>query len=954
MSNNNLSNSNSSLPDREGGGRVRWVSSLLPDLLAILFFVALSFAYFAKPVSEGLVLTGHDHSGGAGASSEMEAYRKSHDGERTRWTNTLFSGMPTYQMAPSYPSTEKLSKVESVYKLWLPDYVVLVFIMLLGFYILLRAFDFKAWMAALGAVLWAFSSYYFIIIGAGHIWKFYTLAYIPPTIAGMVLCYRGRYGWGLLVTAVFMALQILSNHIQMTYYFGFVMVLMSLAFIQRNQWLRWMKATAVFALGCLIGIAVNVSNLYHTWEYSKESMRGKSELTQKTKDPSDQTSSGLERSYITAWSYGIGETWSLLIPNVKGGASQPLTQSKTAMEKANPTYMPVYQSLGQYWGEQPGTSGPVYVGAFVVFLFVLGLFIVKGPMKWALFIATLLSVTLAWGKNFMPWTDLWLDYVPMYDKFRTVASILVIAEFTIPLLAMLALREIVRMTNDKLRMTNKSNPSGSSDSKSDSSFLIRHSSFLLALLLTAGPCLLFWLMPDVFFGNYVSSSEAEMLNNAVAQGYIPADMLADILRNLNDMRRAVFTADAGRSLLIILVGCAVLLAYHWKRMTNDEVRMTNKSNLAGSSDSKSDSSFDIRHSSFSIANPAVMVLCLLVLCTADMWDVNKRYLNDAMFSKPQPAQQFFQKTPTDEAILQDSDLYYRVVNLAVSTFNDNTTSYWHKSIGGYHAAKLRRYQELIEAHIQPQLATLYKTVAETNGRLDSINGDSLFPVLNMLNTKYAILPLQGGETAPVQNPWAMGNAWFVDDVLLAANADEELSLLGAINPRTTAAVDVRFREQLPDPDSPPALPIREGAECSERASASPTSEDTVTKGLSMSEVTAPSLIGRAGGESVLTLTSYEANALTFEAETDRQRLAVFSDIYYPGWQCTIDGEPAPILRADYVLRAVVIPAGKHHIAFRFDPQSLHTTEAIANTALIALALLLIALVAVGVWRKRKS
>ena len=920
---------------------MKQLKKLLPDLLSILFFVALSFAYFAKPASEGLVLTGHDHSGGAGASSEMEAYRKSHDGERTRWTNTLFSGMPTYQMAPSYPSTEKLSKVESVYKLWLPDYVVLVFIMLLGFYILLRAFDFKAWMAALGAVLWAFSSYYFIIIGAGHIWKFYTLAYIPPTIAGMVLCYRGRYGWGLLVTAIFMALQILSNHIQMTYYFAFVMVLMAVAMAPLSSpkgdtdakssnsktteapsgavegapsWSRWMKATAVFALGCLIGLAVNVSNLYHTWEYSKESMRGKSELTQKTKDPSDQTSSGLERSYITAWSYGIGETWSLLIPNVKGGASQPLTQSKTAMAKANQTYMPVYQSLGQYWGEQPGTSGPVYVGAFVMFLFILGLFIVKGPMKWALFIATVLSITLAWGKNFMPWTDLWLDYVPMYDKFRTVASILVIAEFTIPLLALLALREIVQMTNDELRMTNKSNPSGSSDSKSNSSFVIRHSSFLLAFALTAGPCLLFWLMPDVFFGNYVSSSETDMLNNAVAQGYIPADMLADILRNLNDMRRAVFTADAGRSLLIILVGCAVLIAYHYKKI-----------------------------------KAWAMVGCLIVLCTADMWDVNKRYLNDAMFSKPQPAQQFFQKTPTDEAILQDSDLYYRVVNLAVSTFNDNTTSYWHKSIGGYHAAKLRRYQELIEAHIQPQLATLYKTVAETNGRLDSIDGDSLFPVLNMLNTKYAILPLQGGETVPVQNPWAMGNAWFVDNVFLAANADEELSLLASINPRHTAAVDVRFRDQLPD-----ALISAGGPKVTNDEVRMTNDEVRMTNksnlaGSSDSKSDSSFVIRHS---SFLTLTSYEANALTFEAETDRERLAVFSDIYYPGWQCTIDGEPAQILRADYVLRAVVIPAGKHQIAFRFDPQSLHTTEAIANTALIALALLLIALIAWAFWRRK--
>ena len=867
MSTTNQSNSNqSSLPNARGRG---WVF----DLLAILFFIALSFAYFIHPVSEGQVLTGHDHSGGAGAASEMEAYRKAHDGERTRWTNTLFSGMPTYQMAPSYPSTERLSKVENVYKLWLPDYVVLVFVMLLGFYILLRAFDFKAWMAALGAVLWAFSSYYFIIIGAGHIWKFYTLAYIPPTIAGMVLCYRGRYGWGLFVTAFFMALQILSNHVQMTYYFAFVIALMALAYLfaQPRQWRDWVKGSLVFALGCLLGIAVNISNLYHTWEYSKESMRGKSELTQQTKDPSDQTSSGLERSYITAWSYGIGETWTLLIPNAKGGASQPLTQNKTAMKKANTMYMPVYQSLGQYWGEQPGTSGPVYVGAFVMFLFILGLFIVKGPMKWALFIATLLSITLAWGKNFMPWTDLWLDYVPMYDKFRTVASILVIAEFTIPLLAMMALKEIVANTN------------------------VRRP-FVFATILTAGPCLLFWLMPDMFFGNYISSSESEMLHNAVAQGYIPQDMLAAILTNLNEMRRAMFTADAGRSLVIILVGCAVLLAYHYKKI-----------------------------------KAWAMVGCLIVLCTADMWDVNKRYLNDSMFSAPQPPAQFFQKTATDEAILQDTDLYYRVVNLAVSTFNDNTTSYWHKSIGGYHAAKLRRYQELIEAYIQPELFELHQAVAATGGRLDSIRGDSLFPVLNMLNTKYAILPLQGGQTAPVENPWAMGNAWFVDDVFLVANADEELALLASINPRTTAAVDARFRDQLPDALISAGGPQATAA--TTEASSKTVEEDTAN--------------------AVLTLTAYEANALTFEAESDRQRLAVFSDIYYPGWQCTIDGEPAPILRADYVLRAVVLPAGKHTVAFRFDPQSLHTTEAIADGALIALLLLLIALVGWGVWKWRR-
>ncbi len=839
---------------------MKQLKHLLPDVLAILFFVAISFAYFLHPVSEGYVLTGHDHSGGAGASSEMDAYRKSHDGERTRWTNTLFSGMPTYQMAPSYPSTERLQKAEQAYRLYLPDYVRYIFVMLLGFYILLRAFDFKAWMAALGAVLWAFSSYYFIIIGAGHIWKFYTLAYIPPTIAGMVLCYRGRYGWGLLVTAVFMALQIMSNHVQMTYYFAFVIALMALAYLveMRAALLKWLKGTAVFALGCLIGIAINASNLYHTWQYSKESMRGKSELTQKTKDPANQTSSGLERDYITAWSYGIGETWTLLIPNAKGGASQPLVQSATAMKKADATYMPIYQSLGQYWGEQPGTSGPVYVGAFVLFLFVLGLFIVKGPMKWALLIATLLSITLAWGKNFMPWTDFFLDYVPMYDKFRTVASILVIAEFTIPMLAMLALKEVIETL-----------PRGKADSTP--TWGVREG--LAALALTAGPCLLFWLLPDVFFGNYVSSSELQMLQNATDQGYIPKEMLTPILANLNEMRRAVFTADAGRSLLIILVGCAVLLAYSFRKI---------KAWMA--------------------------VACLIVLCTADMWDVNKRYLNDSMFSAPQPPAQFFQKTPTDEAILQDPDKYYRVVNLAVSTFNDNSTSYWHKSIGGYHAAKLRRYQELIEAYIQPELLELHQAVAETGGRLDSIRGDSIFPVLNMLNTKYAILPLQGGETAPVQNPWAMGNAWMAEQVVMADDADAELMNLEMLKEHPRTAI---FGKQQDI-------------------------KATLTTGT---------------GE--IRLTAYEANALSYEAETTGG-VALFSDIYYPGWQCTIDGQPAEVLRANYVLRAVVLPAGKHTIEFRFDPQSLHTTEAIANTSLVALIVLLLALVGWEIYRRRQS
>ena len=379
----------------------------LPDILVVILFAVLSYAYFFPAATEGRILYRHDASAGRGAGQEQTEYLEK-TGERTRWTNSLFGGMPTYQLAPSYDSQDTLISISWLYRLGLPENVWYVFIYLLGFYILLRAFDFRQHLAALGSIIWAFSSYFFIIIAAGHIWKVIALAYLPPMIAGVVLAYKGKYLWGLVVTAIFAALEIFANHVQMTYYYLFIILFMVIAYlvyaIRNKKMAHFAKATAVCAAGALIGICLNLSNLYHTWQYSKESMRGKSELVKA--DTGNQTSSGLDRDYITQWSYGIDETWTLLIPNAKGGAHQiKLGEDADAMAKVDPQFQQIVAQWYQYWGEQPFTAGPVYVGAFVMMLFILGCFIVKGPMKWALLAATILSVLLSWGKYFMPRTD---------------------------------------------------------------------------------------------------------------------------------------------------------------------------------------------------------------------------------------------------------------------------------------------------------------------------------------------------------------------------------------------------------------------------------------------------------------------------------------------------------------------------------------------------------------------
>ena len=824
------------------------IKRIIPDIIVIVFFTVISFVYFCPAVTEGRILSQHDSVAGIGAGQEQKEYME-RTGERTRWTNSIFGGMPTYQMAPSYKSTNLLNKIADFYHLYLPTYVWYVFVLLLGFYILLRAFNFKVWMSALGAIVWAFSSYFFIIIAAGHIWKVMTLAYIPPTIAGMVLVYRKKYLLGGLLTALFTALQILSNHIQMSYYFLIVMIAMFVAYAimayRQKEMLHFWKATGVMIIAGVMGICINLSNLYHTYQYSKESMRGKSELVKE--NSANQTNSGLERDYITQWSYGIGETFTLLVPNTKGGASVPLAMNEKAMEKANPLYMNIYRQIGQYWGEQPGTSGPVYVGAFVMFLFVLGLFIVKGPMKWALLIATVLSILLSWGKNFMGFTDFFIDYIPMYSKFRTVSSILVVAEFTIPLLAMLALKELVEC------------PQLLKERKKD---------FLISLGLTGGLAFLFAVAPKVFFSSYVSTMELQAL-----QG-IPADQLVPLLTNLEEVRMSMFTSDAWRSTFVIMIGVTLLWTYGAGQMKQ-----------------------------------GLLIGSLLVLCLVDMWEVNKRYLYDGQFVEKIEQTRTFEPTETDKLILQDKGLSYRVLNLASNTFNENNTSYWHKSIGGYHAAKLRRYQEMIEEHISPEMQVVFKEVANAGGEMDSLDA-SKFPVLNMLNARYFIFPLEGGQTIPLRNPFALGNAWFVNEVVYVNNANEEIEAVHDINPTQKAIVDKHFNSVL------------------------------------KSSVSVDSTCN-------IELVAYEPNALKYEVSSMNGGTVVFSEIYYPGWQAYIDGEKTEHGRANYILRAMNVPAGNHVVEFKFDPGSLHATETISYIAFALLALSVMVVIILEIKKSRK-
>lgn len=804
---------------------------LWPYLAAIVVFLVISIGYFSPDIFEGKVLFQGDTRQGLANGHEIGEYMQK-TGEFSRWTGTVFSGMPTYQIAPSFGSANMFRNVTELLMLHLPSPASLIFLMLIGFFILLKALRIRTDLAVLGSIIWTFSSYFFIIIEAGHIWKFATLAYVPPVIGGVILAYRGRYWLGGIITALFMGLQILSNHVQMSYYFLFVIVALVISFfveaIRLKELPKFFKASAILLFAGLIGVAINITSLYHTYEYSKQTIRGKAELThspakdvqQAPNQPvsdqtvSNQTASGLERDYIVQWSYGKGETWSLLVPNAKGGATGALGANEVAREKINPEYGQMLSQQNQYWGDQPFTSGPVYVGAFVLALFIFGLFVVEGTFSWPLFVVTALAIFLSWGKNMMWFTNIFLDYVPMYNKFRAVSSILVVAEFTIPLLAVLALRKIIEKPS--IVLENKK-------------------ATISALALTGGISALFALMPTLFF-DFLSQQEVESILPQVNMN----PQLAPVVENLKAARQAIFTADAWRSFFIVLVGAGILFLFAKNKI---------KSGLA--------------------------VGLIALLCLIDMGGVNKRYLNSDKFMYPREISNPFPKSAADEQILQDKDPNFRVFNTTVDPFNDASTSYYHKSVGGYHAAKLRRYQDMIDFYLSK----------------------AHMPTLNMLNTKYVIVGDKQGNVMAQRNPGALGNAWFVSELKWVNNADEEIDAVKDLNPAKTAIADKRFEGVLP--------------------------------------ATATALDSTA----TVKLTSYAPNKLVYKSHASKEGIAVFSEVYYPeGWVATVDGKEVKIGRVNYILRALALPAGDHEIVFTYDPKSIDRTEAIAYSAMVILLL----------------
>lgn len=846
-------------------------------LLSMAVMAIVSLAFFYPDNFEGNSLRQPDMVQGAANGHEAQLWQEA-TGEKALWTNSLFGGMPTFQISPSYPSNSLFSWINTVYGLWLPSPSNLLFMMMMGFLILMFALGKRWYYALIGALAWGFSSYFVIIIGAGHIWKFIALAYTPPLIAGLVLLYRGRYITGTALMAVSAMMQLAANHPQMSYYFAMVMLFVALAYLvdafRRKALRRWLVASGLAVVAGVLALGANAPSLYNTYEYARHTKRAQSELAACDAEApgagsgnADRPTGGLPYSDIVGWSYGPSEMFSLIVPNIKGGASARLhggdmvlaslaeLDGAAGIDPRGPEAS-VIQCLPQYFNDSEGTNGPVYVGAIIAALFILGCFIVRGPLKWAMVAATVVAMVLALGYNAEGITR-WMVYnFPMYNKFRAVESILVVAEFAIPLLAVLALAQFVEAGSDAWRRYRKPlvvsfgfcgavaalavvAPSAFGELVSERDHMNQNIQYLQMQVVQIGR---------------MQNADSRQIEAAVSDYSLdnPA-----VLAAVTQLRSSLVRNDGLRSLLFLALGFAALAACGAGKMSRP------------------------------VAVGAVGLMVLI-----DLYGADKRYVSHESFAAPVGHSQGIKADAIDRAILADTAGHYRVLD--IPGFFDARRSYFHSMLGGYHAAKLSRYDDIIGERMLPLLSVGY---GHADGRGDVAAGQA---VADMLNARYIVT---GDPEAPLMlNPQAMGNAWLVDSMVWVDGARAEMD---ALDPALT---DLR-RLAVADRSFATALPGQ------------------------------PSL---APGDTIY-MTYYSPNTLKYHVSTAAGGVGVFSEVYFPwGWKATVDGNEVPLARVNYILRALAIPAGSHEIVMTFAPESVRRSSAAAYACVTLIYLLLAA------------
>lgn len=818
----------------------------LQHLAVVVFFLLATVTYFSPEFFDGKTLPQHDVTQFQGSSQDIrELYNK--DGETSAWTGGMFSGMPAYQIGIWGGSPNILDYVEAPLKALGNTTAGPVFAGMLMAYIMFLILGFGIPMAMFGAIAYSLSSYNIIILDAGHVTKAWALAYMPIVVAGVLSMHKNKYIVGGLCMALGLALQIKSNHLQMTYYTAIVCAILYIILVVKNiknkEFSSLLKSSGVLTLALTLALLANAANIYSNYEMSKTSTRGKSELT--AREGESKSSDGLDKDYVFGWSYGKAETLSLLIPNIHGGGSLSWLDSSSNMhrEMVSNGHGSQIDAKGvqayTYWGDQPGTSGPVYFGAIVCFLFLLGMLIIRNPMKWAFLGATIFFIFLAWGKNFELFNDIFYNYFPLYGKFRAVSQALVIPALLMVIVAVWTIREFFEGKYDKEELTK---------------------SLYLAGGITGGICLIFWIVPNAFF-------DFTSINDDAWKTQMPAWFYNATLAD----RREMLSSDAFRSLAFIILAAGAM----WFAINKSKIK--------------------------NITTYATATLIILVL--VDLWSVDKRFLNDNKFVK-QEQKVAFKKSVADEEILKDKDLSYRVLNLN-NPFNETTTSFYHKSIGGYHAAKLQRYQQLIERKLQPELGNIYASFGTQDE--DSIQARLIQnTALNMLNARYLIYD---AKQAPIKNPYAMGNAWFASEYKFVDNADAEIAALNTLDAKRTAIIDKRYQSHL--------------------------------------EGFAPVIDSTASIE----LVAYKPNVLTYKTKAASDQLAIFSEVYYEnGWNVYIDGEETTHFCTDWILRGMIVPKGEHEIVFKFEPSGYNTSRMLATASSGLLVILLLATI---VWYVRR-